>query len=215
MTERIPVPTWEGVYSVDPDTGEVWTETRVLTMKNGRPKTIKARPMRARVADNGYLQVGLRSKERGRKTMEVHRVVAWAVYGPQPAGSQVRHLNGYKMDNRACNLEYGTPQENRADAVKHGTAHYDSRRECSNRHPYLDGHTKYRETPDNQRVCKACARARNFVRWYPHLADHFIIISWMYWREMAGIDPPVKHGGPKKNRLHRAEALISQQKGTL
>ena len=33
-----------------------------------------------------------------------------------------RHLNGDRKDSRLCNLAYGTPKENRADAVSHGSA---------------------------------------------------------------------------------------------
>ena len=35
---------------------------------------------------------------------------------------EVRHLNGVRTDSRLANLQYGTPAENAADMVRHGTA---------------------------------------------------------------------------------------------
>lgn len=52
----------------------------------------------------------------------VHRLVAMAFYGPLPEGMQTRHLNGNSKDNRITNLKYGTPSENAADKVLHGTS---------------------------------------------------------------------------------------------
>ncbi len=45
----------------------------------------------------------------------VHRLVAWAFLGPQPAGHFVRHLDGDPANNRLSNLAYGTPWNNITD----------------------------------------------------------------------------------------------------
>lgn len=56
-----------------------------------------------------------------KKRKPVHQFVAEAFYGPRPfAGAQVRHLNGNRFDNRACNLAWGTVTENRHDRSRHG-----------------------------------------------------------------------------------------------
>ncbi len=54
----------------------------------------------------------------------IHQLVCEAFHGPRPDGLQVRHLNGIKTDNRASNLVWGTPAENHADKVRHGTANF-------------------------------------------------------------------------------------------
>jgi hypothetical protein len=51
----------------------------------------------------------------------VHRLVLETFTGACPEGLQSRHLNGVRSDNRLCNLEWGTIQENRADQKRHGT----------------------------------------------------------------------------------------------
>ena len=45
-------------------------------------------------------------------TTHLHRLVAWAFLGPQPAGFQVRHLDGNPANNALQNLEYVSPWNN-------------------------------------------------------------------------------------------------------
>ncbi len=51
-----------------------------------------------------------------------HRLVLTAFRGPCPEGMVTRHLNGVRTDNRLVNLAWGTPCENEADKVRHGTS---------------------------------------------------------------------------------------------
>jgi len=51
----------------------------------------------------------------------MHRLVLEAFVGPAPDGHEARHLNGDRLDNRLVNLKWGTPHENAADKLRHGT----------------------------------------------------------------------------------------------
>lgn len=55
-------------------------------------------------------------------TRKVHALVAEAFIGPRPAGEEVRHRDGNKLNAAAENLEYGTRRQNRQDMERHGTA---------------------------------------------------------------------------------------------
>jgi hypothetical protein len=51
----------------------------------------------------------------------VHQLVCEAFHGVRPfPEAQVRHLDGNKLNNRADNLQWGTPEENWADRRLHG-----------------------------------------------------------------------------------------------
>lgn len=60
-----------------------------------------------------YLKVTLKDKEGHSKTFWVHRLIGM-IFLPQPKEGQVQidHLNGNKLDNRACNLAWSTPKQN-------------------------------------------------------------------------------------------------------
>lgn len=64
---------------------------------------------------SGYLAVTL-----GGSVVQLHRLVADAWHGPKPAGLQVRHLDGDKLNNTPGNLAYGTARDNWDDAARHG-----------------------------------------------------------------------------------------------
>jgi hypothetical protein len=51
----------------------------------------------------------------------VHSIVLEAFSGPCPEGMQCRHLDGNPLNNSIDNLRWGTPKENAADRVQHGT----------------------------------------------------------------------------------------------
>lgn len=69
----------------------------------------------------GYHQVSL--CVRGKKYSRlVHRLVAYAFIGPQPSPEHdVLHWDGNKTNNKLSNLRWGTPKDNNADQVRHGT----------------------------------------------------------------------------------------------
>src|SRR5882724_936865 len=71
---------------------------------------------------NGYtgrLQLSLSINGR-RFTVYVQKLVIEAFHGPCPKGKEPNHKNLTKTDNRACNLEYLTHQENCQHAWDNG-----------------------------------------------------------------------------------------------
>ncbi|WUR15700.1 HNH endonuclease [[Empedobacter] haloabium] len=73
---------------------------------------------------NGYLQATLRTRKSGKvqaRPQPVHRLVLMAFAGQADDGMHARHLNGNSTDNRIENLAWGTPRQNSADAIAHGT----------------------------------------------------------------------------------------------
>ena len=71
--------------------------------------------MRSNISHNGYPRICIQGE-----TYFVHRLVANAFIGKRPSGHQVNHKSGIKTDNRASNLEYCTPSENRKHAFRIG-----------------------------------------------------------------------------------------------
>jgi DNA-binding XRE family transcriptional regulator len=70
------------------------------------------------MTEKGYLRMEFR-KNGKRYSPKVHQVVAIAG-GINPVGLTINHLNGIKTDNRLCNLEAITSEENIAHAVRTG-----------------------------------------------------------------------------------------------
>lgn len=100
---------------------DVSTHGRVRSWHNGRfgwrsePKLLKNSP-----SNSGYAQVCL--SYRGRHANKgVHVLMLETFVKARPEGHEARHLNGNKLDNRLENLAWGTPVENAADKVLHGT----------------------------------------------------------------------------------------------
>lgn len=79
----------------------------------------------------GHQQVRLSKNGLGRN-MRVHRLVLYAFVGECPVGMECRHLDGDATNNHISNLRWGTPLENVADMIMHGT-HVDNRGEAHGR----------------------------------------------------------------------------------
>ena len=106
-----PVPLWDGWY-------EVSNIGRVRSLRNTRAN-LRVTPLvlKPTLLTNGYLQVSL-CRSGLRKKMSVHRLVLLTHVGPPTTGTQARHLNDIKTDNRFKNLRWGTAKENKADSYR-------------------------------------------------------------------------------------------------
>lgn len=65
---------------------------------------------------DGYLQVGLSMKGKGRR-FRVHRLVAMAFIENAENKPEVDHINTKKTDNRVINLRWVTPHENHMNHI--------------------------------------------------------------------------------------------------
>ena len=111
----LPVPGWEGLYDVS-DLGRV----KSLDRTDRRGRQVTGRILKICYDSDGYPIVGL-SRDRTTLTQKVHCLVAAAFIGPRPEGLIVLHGSKSRADNRACNLRYGTHQQNTADRLRDGT----------------------------------------------------------------------------------------------
>lgn len=108
-----PVPGFDGLYDVS-DQG------RVRSLRDAHQRKRDLVLSAANV--DGYRKVVLMDADGKRNELRVHRLVLLAFVGPPTkAQTHTRHLNGDRVDNRLCNLAWGTPKENGADLSKHGT----------------------------------------------------------------------------------------------
>jgi len=114
---------YEGLYAVTRD-GLIWAYPK-KSRNEGRWLKIS-------IDRYGYAYVCL-FKEGVRKNLKIHRLVAQAflVASDKP---HVNHIDGYKLNNRASNLEWVTPKENKIHAFKTGlTKMHPSQIEASRR----------------------------------------------------------------------------------
>ena len=93
------------------NTGKVKSIKRNVKSKNDSMRTIRERILKPSKHRNGYLNVAI-FKEKKRKDMYIHRLVAEA-FIPNPNNlHQVNHINEIKTDNRVENLEWCTQEYN-------------------------------------------------------------------------------------------------------
>ncbi len=113
-----PVQGYEGRYEVS-NLGRVRSIDRFYTDAIGVTQRYTGRVLRPVKAGAGYDTVVLSAKGVQRRVY-VHRLVAAAFLEPQDGRREVNHMNGNKTDNRAANLEYVTPAENKSHASRMG-----------------------------------------------------------------------------------------------
>lgn len=112
---------YEGLYEVS-DCGQIRSLSRTDCRGQLTPaRVLKLGEKRSRDGAKPVMMLFTACKNRTRKTMYVHHVVAQEFIGKRPHGLYVCHKDGDATNNNASNLYYGTPTENMMDAVRHGT----------------------------------------------------------------------------------------------
>lgn len=73
--------------------------------------------------NKGYNRFGLLDADGNPVWIYMHQLVALAFVGPPPfRGAEVCHKDGIRLNCHHSNLRWGTPTENAADRLAHGTA---------------------------------------------------------------------------------------------
>lgn len=123
MTDWRPIPSFQGFYEASRG-GHIRAVGRPVRFvdKNGQEhwRQKAPRPLATSVINSGYLVAWL-CVDGIRTAKTVHSLVAEAFIGPRPAGADVCHNNGNRLDNRPENLRYDTRSANHLDRVAHGT----------------------------------------------------------------------------------------------
>lgn len=116
-----PVLGYEGIYEVS-SVGDV--KRLGVPDAIGRPR--RERPIRPLVGNVGYHTLSL-GRNKHLRSARVHNLVADAFLGPRPAGMEVNHIDGDKLNNRVENLEYCSRTANQRHAVSLGLAPFGER----------------------------------------------------------------------------------------
>lgn len=112
------------------------------------------------VGTRGYMQVSI-----GRKTKNVHVLVAQAFLGERPDGYHVCHRDGNKTNNSIKNLRYDTPAGNWEDFRSMGreTSHAIGRTSCPLGHKLENPNLMPSQLKRGWRSCLACSRAKAYI----------------------------------------------------
>lgn len=110
---------YENNYEVS-NYGRVRSLDRTIKVhiKNNNKRVVRGKILKLNQKRNGYLTVDL-CKDGKVKTVLVHRLVAIAfIPNTDVNKNEVNHINTIKTDNRANNLEWVTPEENKKHALE-------------------------------------------------------------------------------------------------
>jgi len=113
----IPIKDFPGYFI---DTDGVVRSNKVIGRPSNKSVQTEMRRLKGVIHHTGYLMVTL-YKNRKRYMRLIHRLVLEAFIGECLEGMECRHLNGDRADGRLSNLKWGTPKENSADRILHGT----------------------------------------------------------------------------------------------
>jgi hypothetical protein len=109
---------FEKSYSISIN-GRLKSKDRVVVDRNGVEKFKSGKIIKLHTDKKGYCRYRL-SENSNAKTCKIHRLVAEAFINNTENLPQVNHKNGIKHDNRVCNLEWITNEENMRHSIKTG-----------------------------------------------------------------------------------------------
>ncbi|MBU8715430.1 HNH endonuclease [Brevibacillus parabrevis] len=110
---------FEGHYQVS-SLGRIRSLTRVVQKRAGGHFTVRGRLKKTYVNNSGYECVDLDKEGRTHKTT-VHRLVASHFCTKPDDATEVHHIDGDRLNNRANNLQWVTRQENVQETIQRGT----------------------------------------------------------------------------------------------
>ena len=122
---------YEGLYQVS-NLGRVKSLPKVVEQFYGCRMTYE-RILKQSPDGKGYMMVWL-YKNKNRKTMKVHRLVASTFIPNSLHKPQIDHINTIKSDNRACNLRWCTGEENSNNPItlkRNGESHFRDKGGCN------------------------------------------------------------------------------------
>jgi hypothetical protein len=147
--------------------GRVRSPDQVVVQLDGRRRRVKGRVLKPTPRSQGYPAI---PRFRQNKGVDVHTLVLEAFEGQRPRGTECRHLDDVKTNNRLANLLWGTHSENCIDKVRNGRDPNARKTHCRAGHEYSPENTVICERGDGRtfRGCRLCRldrtrewRARN------------------------------------------------------
>lgn len=115
------VPGYEGLYQVS-NLGRVKSLEKKYINSLGRTVIRKECLLSLKPTKRNRVKVVL-SKEKSKKYIDVHILVALAFIGERPKGYDVCHKDGNPSNNNVNNLRYDTRSENIIDNYRYGSKH--------------------------------------------------------------------------------------------
>lgn len=106
----LPIPDYEGLYLI----------SNMGRVRAVQPYRSPDGLLKGDLDRYGYRRV-LLCKDGGKKRHKVHRLVCRAFHGEPPSGTECGHRDGNRTNNTADNLAWITQEQNRQDAIDHGT----------------------------------------------------------------------------------------------
>ncbi|PBC38528.1 hypothetical protein CJ179_38685 [Rhodococcus sp. ACS1] len=162
-----PVVDFEGLYEVSVN-GRVRSLDREVVRSDGKTLAIRGQMITPWINEGGYLRVNLADGGK-RVKPKLHRLVLAAFVGPCPEGMEGCHDDGNPLNNVLSNLFWGTHSRNIQDQVRHGTHNQASKEACPRGHALREPNLASADLRRGKRSCRACGRARAYLRRYPGL----------------------------------------------